>query len=66
MNRSEFMRDFEYGYGLPDHLMLNPYGKPLMSREEWEQLPRRRRWFDLVFGGYPPKRRPPPWERDAG
>jgi hypothetical protein len=45
----------EFGRNLPISLWLDQRGKPLMSRAEWEQLPRGRRFRDMLLYRHPPK-----------
>ena len=44
------------GESIPISVFLDPKTfKPLMSRSEWERLPRRRRWLDRLLFSAPPK-----------
>jgi hypothetical protein len=44
------------GESIPISVFLDPKTfKPVMSRSEWERLPRRRRWLDRLLGGVPPR-----------
>ncbi len=46
----------EFGRSLPVDLWLSwRTGKPLMSRSDWDQLSRWRRFSDWVRGRHPPK-----------
>jgi hypothetical protein len=45
----------QFGASLPISLDRDRFGRPLVSRSEWERLPRWRRIVDTVFGGRPPK-----------
>jgi hypothetical protein len=51
-----FEEAMEFGHSLPVSLRLSSVtGKPLMSRAEWEQLPRGRRLRDVLLARQPPK-----------
>jgi hypothetical protein len=45
----------QIGASLPVSLWLDRRGKPLMSRSDWEQLPRWRRLLDVLTFIQPPK-----------
>ncbi len=54
--RLTFDEAMKLGESLPKNLCLNSVTfKPLMSRSEWEQLPRWRRLLDRVLFSEPPK-----------
>lgn len=47
---------FQLGESIPISVFLDRKTfKPLMSRSEWERLPRRRRWLDRALFRQPPK-----------
>lgn len=54
--RLTFEEAWRLGESFPKSTWLNSVTfKPLMSRREWEQLPRRRRLLDRLLFRHPPK-----------
>jgi len=58
MTREEVV---EAARSIPVSVWLNHKGRPLQSREDWEQLPRWRRICDILLGRDPAKE--PDWSK---
>ncbi len=48
-----FDEAMEFGRSLPQSMWLDMNFKPMISRAEWEQLGRWRRWRDVLLGWQP-------------
>lgn len=64
MTASQAMREaLERGRS---QVLYDQRGRTILTRAEWEQFPRWRRWRDLLLGWEPVKLNPKPypWEQD--